>query len=149
MGKLTTIQTGIAGEYFVAAELTRRGWVASLTLRNTKGIDILASNSDATNSVAIQVKAKQGSKPEWLLNKKAELDVAANLFYIFVLFQGLETPQYHIVPRHVVAAFVTTSHKEWLATPGKGGRKHVDTDMRQFKDTAGAYLGLWDSLGLD
>src|SRR5262249_29751282 len=52
------ILTGIAGEYFVAAELSRRGYVASLTLRNTRGIDILASNTDATKSVGIQEKGK-------------------------------------------------------------------------------------------
>ena len=34
---------GIAGEFFVAAELTRRGYVASLTSKNTKAIDILVS----------------------------------------------------------------------------------------------------------
>jgi hypothetical protein len=48
---LSAIQTGIAGEYFVAAELTRRGHVAALTLRNTRGIDVLASNADATKSM--------------------------------------------------------------------------------------------------
>ena len=32
---------GSAGEFFVAAELTRRGYVASLTGKNTKAIDIL------------------------------------------------------------------------------------------------------------
>lgn len=46
--KLSGIQVGITGEYLVAAELSRRGYVATLTLRNTRGIDILASNSDAT-----------------------------------------------------------------------------------------------------
>ena len=38
---------GTAGEYFVAAELSRRGYVASITLRNARGIDILASDGDA------------------------------------------------------------------------------------------------------
>ena len=47
--KLSTIQTGVAGEYFVAAELSRRGYVASLTLRNTRGIDVLASNAECGN----------------------------------------------------------------------------------------------------
>jgi len=32
--------TGVAGEYFVAAELSRRGFIASITMRNTRGIDI-------------------------------------------------------------------------------------------------------------
>src|SRR5437660_12290839 len=39
--KLSTIQAGVTGEYFVAAELSRRGYIASLTLRNTRGIDVL------------------------------------------------------------------------------------------------------------
>jgi len=58
--KLPGLQAGIAGEYFVAAELSRRGYVASITLRNTRGIDILASNKDATKSVGILVKTCQG-----------------------------------------------------------------------------------------
>lgn len=74
---LSTILTGVAGEYFVAAELSRRGYVASLTLRNTKGIDILVSNPDATRSVGIQVKCHRGTKREWVLTKKAEEDLAA------------------------------------------------------------------------
>src|SRR5688572_2605946 len=77
--KLSTILSGVAGEYFVAAELSRRGYVASLTLRNTRGIDILASNADATRSVGIQVKSKQGRGADWLLRKKVEmLDLAEN-----------------------------------------------------------------------
>ena len=66
--KLPKGLTGVAGEYFVAAELSRRGYIASITLRNTRGIDILASNADATRQVAIQVKTNQGSKPQWVLN---------------------------------------------------------------------------------
>src|SRR5438128_12521844 len=93
--KLTTVLCGVAGEYFVAAELSRNGYVASLTLRNTRGIDILASNSDATRSVGIQVKTNQGTKRDWLLNEKAEKDSAENLFYVFVRLNGGKTPEYY------------------------------------------------------
>jgi hypothetical protein len=148
MGKLSTIQVGIAGEYFVAAELTRRGLVASLTLRNTRGIDILASSADATRSVGIQVKSKYGRTPEWILNKKAESDVAENLFYVFVLFDDLAAPQYFVVPRADVAEFCRESHKAWLTAPGKAGQPHKDTDMRKFQDPKGAYRDRWDLLDL-
>ena len=40
--KLSTALSGISGEYFVAAELSRHGLIAAVTLRNTRGIDILA-----------------------------------------------------------------------------------------------------------
>src|SRR3989337_2561154 len=68
--------TGIAGEYFVAAELSRRGYVASVTLTNTKGIDIMASNMTSTHekskAIGIQVKANSRRRREWVLNQKAE-----------------------------------------------------------------------------
>ena len=44
--KLDSTLVGVAGEYLVAGELSRRGYIASITLRNSRGIDIIASNSD-------------------------------------------------------------------------------------------------------
>lgn len=49
----------------MGAELSRRGCVASITLRNTRGIDVLASNANATKSVGIQVKTNQCRGKEW------------------------------------------------------------------------------------
>jgi hypothetical protein len=80
--------TGVAGEYFVAAELSRLGYIATLTLKNTRGIDILAANLKATKSTSIQVKTNQGRKKEWTLHQKAEDLMADNLFYVFVLSTG-------------------------------------------------------------
>lgn len=37
--KLSSVLSGVAGEYYVAAELSKRGYIASITLRNTKGVD--------------------------------------------------------------------------------------------------------------
>jgi len=45
--KIPSLLAGVAGEYFVAAELSRRGHIASVSLRNTRGIDILATNAEA------------------------------------------------------------------------------------------------------
>ena len=147
---ISSILCGVAGEYFVAAELSRRGYIASITLRNTRGVDILVSNQDATRSVGIQVKTSQRGRAEWLLNRKAELtDTAENLFYVFVVLNGLESPTYHVVPRNVVARFVREDHALWLKKPGRGGRAHVDNPVRKFADRDGRYLGRWDLLGLD
>ncbi len=149
MKKLSTIQGGVSGEYFVAAELSRRGYVASLTLRNTRGIDILASNRDATKSVGIQVKTRQGTQQDWILNKKAQVDLAGNLFYVFVSLHNEGQPQFHVVPRREVANYVRVSHRRFLATPGRAGQQHRDTDMRHFKDPQAKYRNRWDLLGLD
>src|SRR5207253_5415513 len=104
----------------VAAELSRRGYVASITLRNTRGIDILVSNADATHSVGIQVKAKQGRGAEWMLNQKVEDDdVAENLFFVFVTLNELESAVYYIVPKDTVARYIKENLQQWLHTPGR------------------------------
>jgi hypothetical protein len=148
MKTLSSIQAGIAGEYFVAAELSRRGYGASLTLRNTRGIDVLASNADATKSVGIQVKTCQGLEPTWLLNEKAENESAENLFYVFVCLPDCGEPSFYVVPQSVVAKEVRESHQRWLATPRRDGREHRDNPNRKWGDPQGVYKDRWDVLGL-
>ena len=146
---LTSVLCGISGEYAAAAELTRRGFVASITLRNTRGIDILVSNTDASRSAGVQVKTNQNGKRVWLLNHKAEDFHSKNLYYIFVCLRapGIR-PEFFIVPSKDVAQYISKSHTRWLARPGRGGRAHKDTQMRQFKDLDGKFLERWGLLKL-
>lgn len=81
--KIPPVLTGVAGEYFVAAELSCRGHIASISLRNTRGIDILATNQDATRSVTIQCTTNQTTARTWLLNEKSEHFESETHFYIF------------------------------------------------------------------
>ena len=146
---LSSILTGVSGEYFVAAELSRRGYVASVTLRNTKGIDILVSNEDTTETRSIQVKTNKTSSPTWILSSKAEGITESAHFYVFVNLRGLtERPDYYVVPSAVVAKHVRESHEAWLAKPGRKGQEHRDGSMRKFSDPDGVYLERWDHLGL-
>ena len=147
--KAKGVLTGVSGEYFVAAELSRRGYIASITLRNTKGIDILASNQDASKSVGIQVKANSGKRKKWVLNQKAEDYFGDGLFYIFVDLKEIDdSPDFYIVPSKEVAKYVKREHRKWLDTPGRKGQSHNDTSMRMFRDKEGKYLGRWELLGL-
>ena len=146
---LSGILSGVSGEYFVAAELSRRGYIASITLRNSKGVDILCSNDDASKSVAIQVKTAKGNGTKWVLGFKAEEYYADNLFYVFVSLNWNKTaPTYHIVPSKIVAVQIKDYYKVWLATPGLKGQKHNENPMRTFKDDAKCYRDRWDLLGL-
>jgi hypothetical protein len=150
MTSLSPILCGVAGEYFVAAELSRRGYIASISLRNTRGVDILASNESASYQVGIQVKTNQGNSRAWILNSKAENYFADNLFYVFVnLKMPLERPDFFIVPSKVVATDVKLGHARWLETPGKLGQQHNDSNLRKFQDRDGRYLETWDLLGLN
>ncbi|MDB5224885.1 MAG: hypothetical protein JWO43_507 [Candidatus Adlerbacteria bacterium] len=147
--KLSGVLSGIAGEYFVAAELSKRGLLASITLRNTKGVDILCSNAEASKSVGIQVKTKRGSARQWIMHKKAVDYHAASLFYVFVnLNDNQRHPDFFIVPSKTVAGYIKKSHAAWLIQPGKKGKVHKDTSMRMFKDPEEKYLERWDLLGL-
>ena len=148
-GKLSHVITGVAGEYFVAAELSHRGYIASITLRNTQGIDLLASDQNAQRQVAIQVKTNQHNKREWILNSKAEELASDSFFYVFVNFGKADyPPEYFIVPSKEVARQIRLSHKAFLNVPGKDGRPHKDSTMRKFEDFEGKYLGKWELLNL-
>jgi hypothetical protein len=148
MAKLSATLCGVAGEYFVAAELSRRGYIASITLRNTRGIDILASSEDGSRQIGIQVKSSQTNRPAWPLNEKAEDYFANNLFYIFVnLKDENERLDYYIVPSQIVADFTKANHQRWLNTPGKHGQQHNATPMRTFADNEKKYLEKWSLLG--
>ena len=148
--KVSSILTGVAGEYFAAAELSRRGYVASITLRNTKGIDIIATNEEGSKTINIQVKTSGLKTRGWILNKKAEEMTDENMFYILVRLTALDKrPSFHIIPSADVAHYVKTGHRNWLKTPGRGGQKHNDTNMRKFEDPDNKYLDRWELLGLD
>jgi hypothetical protein len=147
--KIPTILAGVAGEYFVAAELSRRGWIASISLRNTRGIDILVTNQEASRSLTIQCKTSQKKDKHWILNEKSEAFFSDDHFYVFVsLGDFSERPNYHIVPSKDVADQVRESHRLWLDTPGRAGRPHVDNSVRKFSDYNDEFLERWDLLGL-
>lgn len=147
--KIDTGLSGVAGEFFVAAELSRKGHLATLTQRNAKGIDILASNGNASKLSSIQVKTNQGCQNYWLLNVKAEEFYAPRLFYVFVnLGTPTGLPEYYIAPSKTIAAAVKHSHKVWLITPGKNGHVRQDTTMRKLI-LEKKYLNRWDLLDLD
>ena len=147
-GRLSSGQSGVAGEYLCAGELSRRGYIATLTLKNSKGVDILVSNEDASKTVAIQVKTSYGDSTRWVLGHKSEDFHKDNLFYVFVNLNFGDSPSYYIVPSKIVADTIKTYYKEWLSTPGRKGQKHNENLMRTFIDKDQEYLGRWELLGL-
>lgn len=147
--KLSNILAGISGEYYVAAELSRRGFITTLTLKNTKGVDILASDENAKRTIAIQVKTTKGKKNEWFLSEKSEDFVSSNHFYVFVRLNSLgEAPTYHIVPSKDVAKHIKVGHQKWLSTTAKDGSPHKDSAMRKFRDLENKYKDCWNLLCL-
>jgi len=140
--------SGVAGEYFVCAELSRRGFLATLTLKNAEGTDILASRPNSGRAISIQVKTTQGNKPSWVLKEKSERGHAASFFYVLVRLNAMtERPSFYIVPSKVVAEKIAEGHRTWLAGTKRDGSPRKDTSMRGFDDIKGAYLEKWELLG--
>ena len=149
MSKLESTLVGVAGEYLVAGELTLRGLLASITLRNSRGIDIIASNPDGSNSITIQVKTNSGGAAIWMLNKKSESFYSDNHYYIMVALNEIgKRPKFYVVPSQAVAEFVSTRHVNWLKGRKRDGSERKDTSMRKFTDNKGKYLEAWHLLNL-
>jgi hypothetical protein len=142
---LSGIQAGVSGEYFVAAELSRRGYSCSITIKNTKGVDILVSSPNSKKLIGIQVKSNQTTRKAWVLNEKAEEFIGDNLFYVFADNVGEPNtlPVYYIVPSGEVADQVKEGHREWLEKPGIRGQAHQDNPIRKFRDDEQKHRDGW------
>lgn len=147
--KLESTLVGVAGEYLVAGELSLRGHIASITLRNSRGIDIIASNSDATKSASIQVKTNSKGEGKWILNQKSETFYSDNHYYIFVALNEVgERPKFYVVPSKVVAEYISKNHSEWLKGKKSDGSPRKDSTIRNFRDPDKRYLEAWHLINI-
>ena len=161
MPKLSSNDVGVAGEYLVAAQLTLRGWLATVTLKNSPGIDVLAQFPGDGTLVAVQAKTMMDGKGFLLRAKDEELPVgSARLHDWFVLVNIRDAPHesdaddvmrardvdYYVVPRSLASALIYCAKEEWLAEPGRGGRKRKKNPMRVIQP--GVVTGYKDAWGL-
>ena len=94
MAEIQSSSTGLSGEYFVAAELLRRGFSVGITMGNAKAIDILAEK--AGKQFIIQVKSIYKRKNSgWPMMKDK---VNTKILYVFVNLNGdkMSGPDYFI-----------------------------------------------------
>ena len=146
MEKLNSNNVSLAGEFAVLSQLALRGYVANMTLGNTKGVDILVANPESGRMLKLEVKTNhrssrsEGSKSKdfgsfvsgWIMGEKHEQMNDPSLFYCFVnISQDRKTFKFYIMPSAVVADYVARENKHWLAGAAEGKRKH--TTMRTFR----------------
>ena len=126
--------TGMTGVYMVAAELTRRGFIASPTSRSARGADILVADQNCKHACSLQVKTNGKSASFWLLNAHAKDMVSPTHLYVLVNLIK-DRPEFFIVPSRVVARRMDIA-KQGKSTWYSISRKSV----KEFKDN-------WDLLG--
>lgn len=127
MVKTSRILSGIAGEYLAAGELARHGYTASITLKNTKGIDILVTNEEGNKFACIQVKTNTKKANFWLLSKKDKKSKGNNFYYAFVTLEEKEgKPSYYVVPSKIVAERFTEGKGWYSFYLKKGDEKYFN-----------------------
>ncbi|MBS7635808.1 hypothetical protein KEJ37_00440 [Candidatus Bathyarchaeota archaeon] len=97
--------SGMSGVYYVAAELSKLGYIALVTTRNTKAADIIAMNDKTGVSVAIEVKTCGISTSDsfWLLSARDRQKKPHNFIYVFVKLNRDKAHDFYIVPAQFVA----------------------------------------------
>lgn len=150
---------GVTGEYFVAAELSQRGIVATLTLKNTPRIDVLATNLESGVVANIQVKTMSvGNKAGWHLGEADEQPSGIkNHYYVLVNLIAIgNLPEYIIIPQKQFANFLRKDFTKYIAEKKKDGSDRKRTNMRIFdpyrrsgpKKFAKKYINNWEILNL-
>ena len=75
---------GQAGVYHVAAELSLRGMVATVTTRNTAGADILVADPDGKRFAFLQVKTSKSKVTFWPVGDTCRTWTGEHCYYVFV-----------------------------------------------------------------
>jgi hypothetical protein len=118
---------GNAAQFLVAAELSRRGLVAAITLGNCPNTDILCSNTAGTRFAHIQVKTFVPGTRSCTVGMKAEREYAQGFFWVLV---GVPMDsqdgriQYYIIPSSIMAPNVIECFKMWSEAKGQFGLIH-------------------------
>ncbi len=146
-------QVGRAGEYFVVAELNKRGAFAVPFAGNMPKIDLIACNHDESRTVHIQVKTKRGGKT-WHSSIVGSHPTAKKadeiIFWVFVDLGGFdEHPRFWIAPDWWVKDNIFKVHQEYLnkhggKRPGNPDSTHHAIDEKKLSE----WQGRWEILGI-
>lgn len=131
----------LAGEFYTLAQLALRDLVGTLTLGNTKSVDILVSNPRTEKLFKLEVKTKStksyrsslfGHNHEWIMGEKHGTLEDPALVYCFVDLQGQDQlPRFWLVPSKDVAKYIRDEHETWRKAPHK--RTLKENSMRLFR----------------
>jgi hypothetical protein len=112
---------GNAGEFFVLAELTRRGWTAALTARNNRAYDILAKRGDEFAAIRVKTKTSPFSLFQW--NAKPNGDIFLEMTEQCDFCALVDIPE--------VGDSSPVYFNTWVTTPGAEGQQRAADNKRR------------------
>jgi hypothetical protein len=93
-------KTGLAGEFFVAAELLKRGFQTSVTFGNAKAIDLVAVHPETGRVFTVQVKSLRSRNFFPIDHSRIQRE---QIYVFAILNKPGEPVHYFIVPGTVLA----------------------------------------------
>jgi hypothetical protein len=125
---------GNAGEYYVMAELLKRGVVAALAPRNAPDFDILATKDGKTVRIRVKTKSEAYDIWQWVIKKDGavfrNVAVQGDFIVLVHLAKDVQNMQYFIARTQDVAAWLRQLMDDWLAKPGKYGPHDPESKKR-------------------
>ena len=149
---------GNAGEYYVVAELLKRGYIAAMAPRNAPGFDILVTNKEKT--VKIRVKTKSGDCKVWqwssqnrrpifkFLDENKNSDDFTILVHMTEEIKGME---FYILHTALINEWLVSDFKEYISIVGPRGPRSPRNPKRTLDRIKSQtrlveYLNNWDIL---
>ena len=145
-----------AGEYFVAAELNKRGAYAVTFAGNMPKIDLMACNHDQSRTIHIQVKTKRGGRT-WHSSTVGSRPtdppsnpLDENLYWVFVDLGAEDSPpQYWVVPDWWIRNDIHVAHKNYLDRHGGQRARNPNSTHHSIDENRLAeWRGRWNILGI-
>ena len=137
----------MAGEFFVAAELLRRGVKASVTYGNAKKADIVALASSGTSAVVLEVKTT--SELKWIVGGNIP-EPSAKLWVFVYLPQDNGSPRYFILNAKEINDILTPLQQQYLTKyRTKNGRDRESSARNIFsleQTNARIHEGKWEKI---
>lgn len=155
MAKINSKLTGAAGEHYVAFKLSSLGIIVALPREGSPSVDILASDTEGNNIIAIQVKTTdwatrergRGSnkKPyelQFPLGYKSGKKYSENLIFAFVDLNNSERHEVQPDVYFVPSKFVYDYCQSWIDNV-KMVRFHISIEiMAKFKNNFDFIAGM-------
>ncbi|MGD0520001.1 MAG: hypothetical protein ABSA48_01980 [Terracidiphilus sp.] len=157
---------GNAGEFFVQAELTRRGWMATLAARNNRAFDILAKRKELFAAIRVKTKTSAFKLFQWNAKPNGDifLDMTSKQDFCALVDIPEESdkgPTYYIVPTSVIDKWLRDDFNRWVTTPGAKGQQRAEDNKRRlfyvdddssklshgYRIKLSPYVGAWNLLG--
>jgi hypothetical protein len=164
---MDSVIKGNAGEFYVLAELSRRGWTAAQTARNARAFDILARQGSKQVAIRVKTKTHLSTGFQWNAKKDGTIfpGIGGNDYCVLVdipevAADNSASPVYYIVPTEKLDRWLKEDFDRWVNTPGpiKAQRSqdntrriiHVDDNTAKtghgYRVKLEKYIGRWDIL---